>query len=328
VRGLSRFSQQLAIWICVGLATAAFSQTAPVQNSHEFDRVFSVTLKDPVRLDVDLGDGDLQVGYARDGQVSVAIVAQGPDAANIERDLLARSLNIRQDGNHLELRRSSDSTLLARKIKLTYRLDVPYRTELHSFLQHGKQTIIGIMGPVEAKTKQGDVKVSYVSKEVDARTDAGNVDLQVIGGRIEAAAGVGDISCARAPLGISAQTNDGQISLIVVGSSIATVKTGNGGIDAQGVRGTLVATTAAGDVHVKAVPHDDWQLAASSGNVRIEFPPQAGVDLDASSISGEVTINRDDIDKSSSDVHHLQQKVNGGGKRIVAHTESGKVVIS
>lgn len=328
VKELSGMSRSLSMWICLGFATAVFAQPAPVQKLHQLDRVFSVTIKDPVKLDIELGDGDLQVDYARDGQVSVAVIAQGPSGANVEGDLLAKALNIRQDGNHLQVHDSSDPAFAANKIKLTYRFDVPYRTELHTVVEHGKQSIIGIMGPVDAQGKQGDIEVSYISKEVNVGSEASNVDLQVIGGRIEAAVGSGEISCIRAPLGIRAQAGDGRISLMVVGPSIATVKTGNGGIDAQGLRGTLAATTAAGDVHVKAVPHDDWQLAAFSGNVRIEFPSQAGVDLDASSVSGEIAIHRDDIEKSSPDPRHIQQKVNGGGKRVVAHTESGKVVIS
>jgi hypothetical protein len=323
----SGLSRVLAICICVGLAIPAFSQSDEVLYPHVFDRTFPVTIKEPVKLDIELGKGDLEVRYARDGQVSVTIATQGPQPVIVDRDQLANVVSIRQDGNHLELRPAAGATLEARKIKLSYRLDVPYRTELHSLVEHGNQSIIGIMGPVAAKAKQGDIKISYVPKEVDVRTEAGNLDLEVVAGRIEAAVGIGDISCTRAPSGIHAQTNEGQISLIVVGPSIATVKTGNGGIDAQGVRGTLAATTAAGDVHVKAVPHDDWKLTTASGNVRIEFPPQAGVDLDASSTFGAVAVNRDDMEKPMPDAHHLQQKINGGGKQIIAHTDSGKVMI-
>jgi hypothetical protein len=94
-----------------------------------------------------------------------------------------------------------------------------------------------------------------------------------------------------------------------------------------GARGSFVGSTDEGDLHVRAIPHDDWQLHSASGSVRLDLPPVAMLELDASTNSGELQVDRDDIAKNDLDLHHFHQKVNGGGKRIEVHTKSGRIVI-
>jgi len=114
---------------------------------------------------------------------------------------------------------------------------------------------------------------------------------------------------------------------MVVGPSTAIVKKGNGRIDVGGARSSFVGSTDAGDLHVKAIPHDDWQLTSTSGSVRLEVPPTAKFELDASTNTGEFQVERDDLATSDYDVHRFHQKFNGGGTRIQANTESGRIVI-
>jgi hypothetical protein len=106
------------------------------------------------------------------------------------------------------------------------------------------------------------------------------------------------------------------------------VKSGNGRIDVGGARGTLLASTNTGDLHVKAFPHEDWELSSRSGTIRVELPPASPFDLDAMSDSGDVLIARGDMDKPAVGDRCLTRKGNGGGKRIRVRTESGKIVVS
>jgi DUF4097 and DUF4098 domain-containing protein YvlB len=236
-------------------------------------------------------------------------------------------LAIQQDGNRLTIRHVPNAAYREEGINVLYRIDVPYRTEVTSRLNRGQQNISGILGPVRAATGRGDIKASYVSKELQAQVENGNLDLQVIGEHVEAKAGSGNISCMRLAQGVSAETGDGDITLMVVGPSTATVKKGTGRIDVGGARGSFVGSTDGGDLHVKATPHDDWQLNSSSGNIRVELPPAAKFELDASTDSGGFQVDRDDIAKPDSDTRQLHQKINGGGKRIDVHTGSGRIAI-
>lgn len=322
--------QEHLLRVSFGVSTvllALCAQPAVAQSVSELHRTFTVTLATPVDLQVDLSSGDVHIAYSREGQVSISVVAQAQAGATVPEEFLDNHIAIEGVGNHVAIRdrpRPGDP----QDVKIAYTIDVPYRTEVRSTLGRGKQTIIGITGPVKAESHQGDISVSYVSGAVGAQTGLGDMDFQVIGDRVEARTGGGNVSCSRSAKGIGAETEDGDISLMVVGPSTASVKRGSGRIDAGGVRGTLFASTDAGDLHVKAVPHDDWELNSATGNVRIELPPAARFEVDTTSVSGQVLINRDDLEKTDTQAHHFVQKANGGGKRVQIRTGKGRIVIA
>jgi DUF4097 and DUF4098 domain-containing protein YvlB len=236
-------------------------------------------------------------------------------------------LTIEQNGNHVRIRHVAHFAYPEAGINVSYRIDVPYRTEVSSRVNHGNQTFSGIMGPVKAITSKGDVKASYISKGLQAQTEQGNLSLQVIGERVEARTGNGNITCERIAQGVNAETGDGDVTLIVVGPSTATVKQGAGRINVSGARGRLTGSTHAGELHVRAIPHDDWQLNSASGNITLELPPTSRFELDASTDSGELQFDRSDLGKPDAEARHFHEKVNRGGKRIDAHSASGRIVI-
>ena len=309
----------LIVWMACSALTLAQATT-------EFRQTFMVTIQEPVTLDVDLARADLQIVYSRDGQVSIAALAQTSVNAKPNESTF-KPPTIEQDGNHFTIRSASDPARAEAGSNVLYRIDVPYRTEVTSQVNIGKQIISGIMGPVTAAMERGDINASYVSKSVHAKADTGNLDLQVIGEHAEAKTRLGNISCARAAQGVTAETEDGDITLMVVGPSTATVKKGTGRIDVGGARGSFVGSTDGGDLHVKAIPHDDWQVSSVSGNIRLELPETARFELDASTKTGEFQVDRDDLGKPEAGAKHIHRTVNGGGKRIEAHTESGRIAI-
>jgi Putative adhesin len=114
---------------------------------------------------------------------------------------------------------------------------------------------------------------------------------------------------------------------MVIGPSTATVSKGTGRIEVGGARGSLVGSTDAGDLHVKAIPRDHWQLRSASGNVLLNLPPLARVELYASTDSGAFQFDRDDVARPEARLHHFHQKISGGSKQIEVRTRSGKIVI-
>ena len=320
-----RLQTARAVALAVALTTCA--QLGFAQTAREYHRMLKVTVTDPVTLDVHLSEGELQIAYGRDEQVSIAAIARVPVGAEVDGAFLATPISVEQDGNQLRIRNQSGAGTAVEKVRITCRIDVPYRTEVYSVVDNGKQTITGIMGPVKTQTRKGDIKVSYISKGVIAEAGSGNLDLEVIGERVEARTGAGAISCIRALQGGDAETGDGDIVLTVVGPTRATVKNGTGRIEVGAARGGFIGSTAGGDLRIKAAPHDDWRLSSISGSIRVELPKSARFEVDATTNSGEVLINRDDIERPNASVRNVRQKVNGGGKRIELHTESGKIVI-
>jgi len=321
----SRFHGFLA-GMLLGLALCLLStMDLRAQGMPQFQQTNLVALQEPVILDVDIENGQLQILYSRDGQVSLSVSVPGSLEAWANTGSFVSPL-VEQKGNRISIRAPDAGREQNAKTWL-YRLDVPYRTEIVSRVGTGKQEISGIMGPVRAVTGSGDTRVTYVSQDVAARVGDGNLDLDVIGGQIQAQVLSGNISCTRAAQGITAESEQGDITLIAIGPSIAKVKEGSGRIEVSGARSSFVGSTDRGDIHVKAVVHEDWKLSSNSGNIRIELPSNSSFQLDASTAAGELRLDRDVLQEVNADAHHINQTFNNGGKRIEAYTESGQVIL-
>jgi hypothetical protein len=314
-------------WFSIAMiALLAWSQLSFAQTAAEFHRTLTVTPAETVTLDVDVENGELQVSYGRDGEVSIAAFAKTSASAVIDDSFFPTLLGIEQSGNLVKIR--------ARKlpddedrIKVLYRIDVPYRTALTSKVNRGKQVITGIMGPVNAVTNTGDIKAAYISGDLAAHAGSGNLDLEVVGGHVDAVTGSGNISGIRLPQGVSAETGDGDITLMVVGRTTAIIKNGTGRMNVGGARESLVGSTDHGNLVVKAIPHQDWQLSSVSGDIRVELPPSAKFELEASTKTGELQFDRDDITRPDAKVLQFHQEINGGGRRIAVHTDGGRIKV-
>ena len=310
----------------IAIALLAWVQSSSAQTMPDFRRTLAVTSAETVTLDVDVAVGELQVSYGRDGEVSIAASARNSAPAGTGDGFFSAVLSIEQIGNHIMIHNSGLAPPEERSSVL-YQIDVPYRTELTSKINSGKQVITGILGPVNAVTNKGDIKAAYISNAFEGHVGRGNLDLQVIGGHVDAVTNSGNISCTRLPRGVSAEAGDGDITLTVVGPSTAVVKKGAGRISVGGARGSFTGSTDQGDIYLKAIPHEGWQLSSASGNVRLELPPSAKFELEASTKTGELQFDRDDISRPDANVLQFRQAINGGGERIAVHTESGRIVI-
>ena len=308
MRRISRFA------VCVSAAIAVLSRVAVSFASEQgnlFQRAFTTSINEPVILSVAVSGGSVTIGYSHDDEVD--IYASGKDAGgkDLSAEFFKSKLLIEQKDNSVSIREVPGlGSMFGSLYNIDYRIDVPYRTEVDSTVSGtGNQTLEGVYGPAKLVSGAGDIDAKYVRfARVDARTGKGN------------------ISCTRC-FEVDAETGDGNISLLENGNSKALVKSGRGRIEVAGARGAVDASTQAGTLQIKAVQSDDWQLASASGNIRIELPPQAKFEIEASSDSGEINIERDDVPKPEGEGHHLHEQVNGGGKHIFVHSVKGNISI-
>jgi DUF4097 and DUF4098 domain-containing protein YvlB len=293
----------------LAIASVYFALTSRAFAGGPARQTLVVGLKDPVVLDVAVERGDVRVTYSRDGEVGVGVSAHDGTGKDISDEFLRRGLTVKQDGSHIQVRSLTDLFPGATP-KIFYQIDVPSRTEMKaSIFGTGNLTVIGISGPAVLTTVEGNIEVADVLRS-----------------RVEARTGKGKISCIKVRE-VDAETGSGNIVLMEDGPSRAVVKKGLGMIEAAGARGSLAVSTDRGDVHVKAVLHDTWQLTSVGGNIRIEMPPKTRFNLDADTVSGGISVEREDMQKPSSEVHEIHQQVNGGGSRVSAHTTAGNILI-
>ncbi len=296
----------LAMWL--GASVPSFGQVSV------FQKILATNLKDPVILNIALSGGNVSIGYSHDGQVS--IYASGKDMAgrNLPEEFFRTNLFIEQKENQVWVRDSvgtgpSDS-VLGSLYSLTYRIDVPYRTQVYSTVSGtGNQKLMGVTGQARLVSGAGDIEAMYVRFAP-----------------LEAITGKGNIACTRV-LQVNAETGEGNITLLEDGDSKAIVRKGRGKIEVGGARGSLEGSTDAGLLHVKAVLHGDWQLKSESGSIRIELPPKASFEIEASSPSGEIAVEREDMRKPDAEMHQIHEQVNGGGQRIALRSVKGSLFI-
>src|SRR5215471_4099277 len=105
----------------------AYSASAPAQMTREFHQTIATSIAQPVNLKVQLFEGDLEIAYSREGEVSVYALSQGTEA-NVRVDFLASTLSVTSDGNHVEIRQQRFLETPSSQIKIAYRIEVPYRT--------------------------------------------------------------------------------------------------------------------------------------------------------------------------------------------------------
>jgi DUF4097 and DUF4098 domain-containing protein YvlB len=274
-----------------------------------FKQTLDVSIAEPVILDVAVSRGDITIGYARDGEVSIYASAKDLAGKNLTEDFFKTGLLIEQYKNHISIR---DSLAIAADATagISYRIDVPFQTQINSSVSGvGNQKLIGVAGPAKLTSGIGNIDATYVRFAA-----------------VEAITGKGNISCSRAAQ-VRAETGAGNITLMEDGPSKAAVKKGPGRIEVGGARGSFEGTTDVGELHIKAVPNDNWHLTSIAGNIRVEVPSKAKFRLDASTLGGNIYVEHDAMQKPPDDVRKLQQEVNGGGKSIQARSNNGNIFI-
>jgi hypothetical protein len=297
-----------ALFAILSLASASHV-FAQFPEAPTFQQTLEVAIADPVTLDVDLSQGDVVIGYRLDGRIFVSAWAEDASGHRLSEEILKTHLFVMQHGNHVAIRDAFESSAGAVS-KVSYRIDVPYRTEVNSAVRGvGKQQVIGVTGPATLSTNIGDIDVTFVR--------FAPVRVTTIKGKI---------TCTHV-LSLSAETGEGSITLLEDGDSSAVVSKGLGRVEIAGARGTVTAVTDRGDLHIKAVPRGNWDLRSTSGNIQIELPPRSNFELDAGAPQGEFSIERDDMQEAPAHAHEIHQRINGGGKLVHALSANGNIVV-
>src|SRR4029077_3538206 len=133
------------------VASVALGERKPTS---EFQRTLAVTNAEPVVLNIEI-TSDVHGLYSRDGQVSIAGFAQADGDSGLDDNYFSASLTLDQAVNRITLRHS-DPGAVQGKVRVRYRIDVPYRTEVVCIVNRGRQSIRGVLGPVTAKAGIGD----------------------------------------------------------------------------------------------------------------------------------------------------------------------------
>jgi DUF4097 and DUF4098 domain-containing protein YvlB len=84
------------------------------------------------------------------------------------------------------------------------------------------------------------------------------------------------------------------------------------------------AETGSGNINVGGLPTGDWKLEAGSGSIDL-WIRNAPVTLDAETGSGSIHTDQEMLSHGTSDHHHVEGKINGGGPTVRVETGSGDI---
>ena len=295
--------------LCLLVLTACSLSVASVQGS--FQRTFQVS--GPVNLDVLTHSGDITVHSGAAGSVIVSGRIHVSDSwfhTNRQSDVseLEKNPPVRQSGNAINI-----DYVNVHDISIDYDITAPPDTTLRTRTNSGDQNVSGLTTNIDLQSDSGDMRLSNLSAGAKLRTGSGNVDAHDISGAITAEAGSGDLH------------------LETRGGGDVHVRTGSGDIQLRGVNGALWVEAGSGDVSIEGTQSSAWEVRTGSGNVDLQLPDKAGFDLQASTGSGRVVVDRPltmtvqgDLEKSH---RSMNGQVGGGGPKLLVHTGSGDVNI-
>ena len=159
---------------------------------------------------------------------------------------------------------------------------------------------------------------------LDASSGSGNVTVEGVGENAKLSTGSGNIHATGLHGGFAVDTGSGNIYAEQTGEGFVKAGTGSGNLELRNLRGGLNAHTGSGDIKAGGAPTGDWKLGAGSGNVDL-WIGNAPATLDASTGSGSIHTDQEMLTHGSSDHHHVEGKINGGGPTVRVETGSGDI---
>lgn len=179
---------------------------------------------------------------------------------------------------------------------------------------------------LEVRTGGGNVDIAAVAGSVEARTSGGRIILDGARGDVELRTSGGPIEVRNVVGELEARTSGGQIRVEEVDGEI-DVETSGGPIWIYDVSGPVKAKTSGGSIEVRFAGRPEGDIETSGGGIVAELPEGEGIDLDARTSGGRVTLDspvkielRGDIDPN-----HVRGTINGGGPELKLRTSGGNV---
>ena len=244
------------------------------------------TVGEHPRLEVTLPAADLRVVEGADGAIDVRISG----SRDIER------VNIEQRGDTVVIYSDRGRWLSFGSFEAI--VTVPPMSSVEAKVASGEVMLDAALKTARVGVTSGDVRIRSVGEDLTVKTASGDVEVGQVGGRLTLSAAAGDLRADE------------------VGGD-AEVHCASGDVVLGRVGGRIQTRTASGDVRVKSFEGSSCDCKSMSGEVQLGIPGGRIVDVDISTMSGDVR-NEFDIGESGS----------GPSASLRVKTVSGDVVLT
>jgi DUF4097 and DUF4098 domain-containing protein YvlB len=291
------------------LSSLCFAQFAFANSDGQFTR--DLTVSGNADLQVETGSGDIHVRPGSGTSVHIVGHIHVSNWASNDEDKVRRieqNPPVQQMGSLIKIGKLEDPEL-RRHVSISYDITAPASTRISANSGSGEINIQGFQGRLSADTGSGDVTLRDIGAEVRSHTGSGRISAQNVGAPFVASTGSGDMDIAL--------NSAGDVD----------VHTGSGGIRVEHANGSLRARTGSGDVKANGTPASNWFVQTGSGAVTLQLADASNYDVDASTGSGDLKLEKPVTVQGKLSKHEIHGKVGNGGPKVEVHTGSGDIEI-
>lgn len=306
----------------------------PTTHCQDFDYSFKETynVRLPAKLRVSSFDGNIDVvpGRGNEIQVYYRVTKNGRllkvNRADLDEELVVR---VEHDDDQLEIsvkNKYEDRIFNWRNhMNVSFRVVVPGETSCDLRTSDGDISLMGLTSEQQCRTSDGNIRISEVRGSIRGSTSDGNINLKQVRGSVELKTSDGDIVLDNVIGDVQSTTSDGNIRITrVKGNTYA--KTSDGDVSFEDLSGSLSASTSDGNIRGEIVDlQKQLNARTSDGNIDITMPDRLGMNLSIKGESLHVPLKNF---SGTTDKHHIEGRVNGGGIAVTLVTSDGHITLA
>ena len=289
------------------------------------------------KLTMNVDRGTVHITGADQNTLTIHVTRRVNGASDSEAVKILRDerLVLKQDGNEISIKAQNPSELQHSSVfdhpnlDAQYEITLPRQLEIHATTAGGDMNVSGVQAAVHIETAGGSITGSKIQGSVQATTAGGDInvsgiqgsaDVETAGGRIICDDIVGNINAHTAGGDMRATECKGRLDLETAGGTITIAAFTGPGVDANTSGGSVSA-------HFAAAPTEDSELKSSGGNIMVELPGDAALQLEGQTAAGMAS---SDFPVKITDKFGngtLSGAINGGGPVLRMETGAGNVEV-
>jgi DUF4097 and DUF4098 domain-containing protein YvlB len=227
---------------------------------------------EPVRLDLHLPAGELEVAAGETTETAVELVPLG--GTESETAVQEARVELRNGVLLVDVPERRGIRLLSRGVDVRVTVTCPHDCELRVDAASADVRANGRYSAADVTTASGDATLAEITGDARIKSASGDAEIAVVGGSLAADAASGDVEIGR-----------------VDGS--AKIRTASGDVEVGEAGGPVTVHTASGDQRVGSVGRGEVTLRSASGDIWVGVRRGSAVWLDVATMSGDTTSELD-----------------------------------
>ena len=248
------------------------------------------------------------------GAGNIIVTAWSRDQIRIRAS--SESQNIRFDATNARVTLELTSAYRSRG-DTRFEVTVPAGARVIARARSGDIAVTGVKGDVEARTENGDISVDDAGQRLDLATLSGDVQARNVSGDVQIKTMNGDVRVSDLKGDFEAETVSGSVELRNADGRYVRFHTTSGDLTYDG----------------SINPSGRYELVTHSGDVRLAIPASTGAQLSIATWSGAIesdfpiTLKPGEHGIGSAQAKRFTFEIGNGAARITAESFSGDVTI-